>query len=310
LGGVVHRVDVHGHGVGRRGQVHPEVGGTPVVADLEVEGGVAGPVGVGGRGELELAARDVGHGDLIAGRHRRPVVLERAPGGQAQGGHLDRGQVVGRGVVGVGEPEITGGEGVGDVLVGAHGVVGALGGVVHRVDVHGHGVGRRGQVHPEVGGTPVVADLEVEGGVAGPVGVGGRGELELAARDVGHGGLIAGQHRRPVVLERAPGGQAQGGHLDRGQVVGRGVVGVGEPEITGGEGVGDVLVGAHGVVGALGGVVHRVDVHGHGVGRRGQVHPEVGGTPVVADLEVEGGVAGPVGVGGRGELELAARDVG
>src|SRR5947207_254415 len=151
------------------------------------------------------------------------------------------------------------GDGLGHVLVGGDGVVIGRGRVVHRVDVHGHGVGRRGQVHPEVGGTPVVADLEVEGGVAGPVGVGGRGELELAARDVGHGDLIAGRHRRPVVLERAPGGQAQGGHLDRGQVVGRGVVGVGEPEITGGEGVGDVLVGAHGVVGALGGVVHRVD---------------------------------------------------
>src|SRR5438094_513235 len=93
-------------------------------------------------------------------------------GGGGQGGGLGRACV---------------GDGVGGVLVGGDGLVGGRGRVVHRVDVHGHGVGRRGHVHPEVGGTPVVADLEVEGGVARPVGVGGRGELELAARDVGHG---------------------------------------------------------------------------------------------------------------------------
>ena len=41
-----------------------------------------------------------------------------------------------------------------------------------------------------------------------------------------------------------------------------------------------------------------------------QVHPAVGGAAVVLHLEGEARVARPVGVGHRGEHQLAARDVG
>src|SRR5206468_4214576 len=114
----------------------------------------------------------------------------------------------------------------GGVLVGGDRVVGALRRVIHRGDVDGHGVGGLVGVDAAVSGAAVVLDLEGEGGVAGAVGVGGREELELAAADVGCGDELAGGDGDAVVLEGAVSGEA--GDLDRGQGVGRRVVGVAE----------------------------------------------------------------------------------
>src|SRR5438309_2132891 len=99
-----------GEEVGRLVQVDAAVGGAAVVLDLEGEGGVAGAVGVGRGAELELVGTDVSGAHHLFGGH----------GPRALGPRLfpyttlfrSRGEEVGRGVVGVGEAEVGGGEGV------------------------------------------------------------------------------------------------------------------------------------------------------------------------------------------------------
>src|SRR5437588_395437 len=97
------------------------VEGAAVVLDLEGEGGVAGPVGVGRRGEDQLAGGDVGGRDEVPGAHGGAVV------GQGPGGFY----------CGILRPprstlfpyttlfrsELAGAEDVGAVLQRAHGVV-------------------------------------------------------------------------------------------------------------------------------------------------------------------------------------------
>src|SRR5205823_2325330 len=109
------------------------------------------------------------------------------------------------------EAEVAGGEGVGGVLVGGDGLVGAGGGVVHRGDVDRDRVRALVEVDAAVGGAAVVAHLEGEAGVAGAVGVRGRGELQLAAADVGRGDLLPCGDRDVVVRQRS--GERQAGDL-------------------------------------------------------------------------------------------------
>src|SRR5439155_28286 len=94
-----------------------------VVLHLEGEGGVGAAIRIGGRAELQLCAGDVTGGDELASRYRQAVVLQ-CPSGR-QGGDLHCQQDIGRGIAGVSEAEVRGGEGVVGVLVGGHGLVGA-----------------------------------------------------------------------------------------------------------------------------------------------------------------------------------------
>src|SRR5205085_2449899 len=193
-----------------------------------------------------------------------------------------RGEQVGRGVVGVGEAEVGGADGLGRVLQGGDRAVGAGGGVVDRGDVGGEGVGGLVQVHARVGRAPVVTDLE-GGRAAGRAGGVGRGvEDQLVGVQVGLGDLGAGGHG--VVVQGQGARRGQGGDDHRGEQVGRGVVGVGEAEVGGADGLGRVLQGGDRAVGAGGGVVDRGDVGGEGVGGLVQVHARVGRAPVVTDL--------------------------
>src|SRR5205085_1282301 len=167
---------------------------------------------------------------------------------------LDGGEVVGRAVMRIAEAEIGGGQSARRVLVDGDGVVGAVRGVVHTGDVEGDGVGRLVEIDAAIGGGAVVLHLEGEGGIAGAVGVGRRGEHQLAGGDVADRDELPIGDGNAIELERAGGGG--GGDLDGGEVVGRAVMRIAEAEIGGGQSARRVLVDGDGVVGAVRGVVH------------------------------------------------------
>ena len=83
-----------------------------------------------------------------------------------------------------------------------------------------------------------------------------------------------------------------------------------KPKSAAAEGVRRVLQRGDRVVGARRRIVDRGHVDAHGIGGLIQVHATVGGAAVVLHLEGEARVARAVGVGHRGEHQLAARDVG
>jgi len=98
---VVDRLDVDRDRVGGLVEVDAAVGGAAVVLDLEGEVGVVIAVVVRARGELQLVIVDVGDRDELAGRDVDAVVAQGAVGCQRR--DLDRGQRVGRVIVGVAE---------------------------------------------------------------------------------------------------------------------------------------------------------------------------------------------------------------
>ena len=66
------------------------------------------------------------------------------------------------------------------------GVINRLGRIIDRCDIEGDGVGCLVRVLPAVGSAAIVLHLEGEAGVIVPIGIGNRGENQLAGRDVGH----------------------------------------------------------------------------------------------------------------------------
>src|SRR5947208_838758 len=180
-----------------------------------------------------------------------------------------------------------------DVFGDGDGVVGAGRCVVHTGDVEDDGVGARVEVDAAIGGAAVVLHLEGEGGIAGATGVGRRREHQQAGIDVGDADERSGRDRRAVQGQSA--GARQGGELDRGQQVGRVVVGVGEAVIGRGQDPADVFVDGEGVVGAVRCCVRTGDRYGVGVGARVEVAAAIGGAAVVLHLEGEGGIAGATG---------------
>ena len=114
--------NIHGHRV-TRGTVHR------AVVDAEPEAGVARAVGVGGRGEGQVAGIDIGLADHLVQGHVDTGKLQAA--GTFEAGDLYAGQGV---TVDIAEIEIRGGEDVIRVFVGDHRVVGCRRRVVDRSD--------------------------------------------------------------------------------------------------------------------------------------------------------------------------------
>ena len=175
---VVDSGDVEREGVGRLVEIDAAVGRAAVVLHLEGEVGIARAVGVGRRGELQQTGSDVRHGHRLSRRDRHVVKLQRARTGQRR--DLHRQQGVSRGVVGVGEAEVGGGEGVDAFFQQRFGRVSSRRGVIDGGDVESQGVGRLVEVHAAASGAAVVLHLEGEVGVARAVGVVCRGELQQA----------------------------------------------------------------------------------------------------------------------------------
>ena len=303
---VVHRRDVDGQGLRRRIEINPAIAGAAVVLHLERELSVVIAVGIRGRREHQLAGRDVGDADELAGRDRNPVVGQRA--GARQGRDLHRQQAVGRSVVRIAEPEVRYAKHVAGVFVGGDRRVGTGRRVVHRRDIDGQGLRRRIEIDPAIAGAAVVLHLERELSIVIAVGIRGRREHQLAGRDVGDAHELAGRDRNPVVGQRA--GARQGRDLHRQQAVGRSVVRIAEPEVRYAKHIAGVFVGGDRRARSGRRVVHRRDVDGHGLRRRIEINPAIAGAAVVLHLERELSVVVAVGIRGRREHQLAGRDVG
>src|SRR5439155_284393 len=147
------------------------------------EAGVAGAVLVGVGGEDQQAGVDVGDRDGLGEGHDPGHQLQRAVGRQA--GDDDIGQGVGRGVVGIAEPEVGGGHGPAAVFQHGDGLVGAGRSVVYRGDVEGYCVCDWVGVDAGVSFPARRSSDLTEAGVAGAVLVGVGGEDQQAGVDVG-----------------------------------------------------------------------------------------------------------------------------
>src|SRR5439155_544467 len=136
-------------------------------------GGVARAVGVGGGREGQLVQGEIGgrNPKAVADLRRRDgdaVILEGA--GERERADLNGGEGI---AVRIGEAEIGRMEGVGGVLVGDDGGVGASRRVVDRVHVDGERVGLLVGVDAAIESLFPYATLFRSGGVARAVGVGG-----------------------------------------------------------------------------------------------------------------------------------------
>ncbi len=306
-GRIVDRRDVDGHGVGRGIEVYPATGGAAVILHLEGERGIRRAIGIRHRHKYQVARGNVGHGDGLPRRHRHPAQLDGAGAGQR--GDLDRQQVVGRAVTDIGKAEVSGGKGVIGVLVGGHCVVGTGGAIVDRGDVKGDGIGRRVEIDPAVGGAAVVLHLEGEAVISQTVGIGHRGEFQLAGGNIHRRDRLPGGNGAKAGKRQATHG-GDSGDLDRQQGVGRGITRVSQAEVQRRQRIGSILTERDGLVRAARCVIHCRDAERHGIGRGIEVDPATGGATVILHLEGEAGVGRAVGVGRRGEYQQAAADVG
>ena len=316
---IIDRGDIKADRVGRWIQIDAAIGGAAVIAHLEGEGGNGTAIGVG-RWCVGEGAEASGS-DFLTGDNGDTAETQGACTRQAGEDHAL--QAVGSGgasgICGIGEAEIGRREAVGGVFQGGDGLVGAGGGVVHRREREGDGVGRGIEITAAACGAAVVAHLEGERGNPIAVGV---GRWDVGERGkIGGEDLLCGGYGDATKLQVAR--SWQGRDDDALQAVRAGgpggIGGIGETEIGRTEGIDAVFEGGDGFVAAGRRLVDRGDIDADRVGRGIQINATIGGAAVVAHLEGEGGVAvadyirrwreGEGSEAGSGDL-LTGRDCG
>ena len=285
---IINRGDIKADRVGRGIQIDAAIGGAAVIAHLEGEGRDGAAVGVG-RWCVGEGAEASGS-DFLTGDNGDTAEPQGACTRQAGEDHAL--QAVGSGGISgicrIGEAEIGRREAVGGVFQGGDGLVGAGGGVVHRREREGDGVGRGIEITAAACGAAVVAHLEGERGNRIAVGV-GRWDVgergKIGGEDLLSGGY--GDATKPQVASSWQGRDDDALQAVRAGGPG-GIGGIGETEIGRREGIDAVLQGGDGFVAAGGRLVDRGDIDADRVGRRIKIKAAIGGAAVVAHLEGEG----------------------
>ena len=217
-GWIINRGDIKSDRVGGWIEIDTSIGGAAVIAHLEGEGGNGAAVGVG-RWCVGEGAEASGS-DFLTGDNGDTAETQGACTRQAGDDHAL--QAVGpggaSGIGGIRETKISRTEGIGGVFQGGDGLVGAGGGVVHRREREGDGVGRGIKITAAACGATVVAHLEGERGnpIAVSVGRWGVGERgKIGGEDLLSGG--DGYATKPQAARNR-----QGGDDDALQAVGAG----------------------------------------------------------------------------------------
>ena len=283
------------------GRVDAAVGGAAVVLHLEGEAGVGGAVGVGGGGEDQVAAASL-TSTHVAGVDRDAV--ERQGAGRRQRGDDHAQEARWRDVERIGEAEVGGREGVAVSSLVVTVLSVPAGASLTEVTLMVIVLALWSRIDAAVGGAAVVLHLEGEAGVGGAVGVGGRGEDQVAAASL-TSDHVAGVDGDAVEGQGA--GRRQGGDDHAQEAVGGIVDRIGEAEVGGREGVAvsSLMVTVLSV--PAGASLTEVTLMVIVLALWSVIDAAVGGAAVVLHLEGEAGVGGAVGVGGRGEDQVAQR---
>ena len=121
IGRIVDRCDVERQCIGRLIGIHSTAGRATIILHLKSEAGVIVPIGIGSRGEDQLASSNVSHWHRLPSRDSHATEAQHANGWQAA--DLDRQQAMGLGIPGITEAKVRHGDAIGRVLRARDGFV-------------------------------------------------------------------------------------------------------------------------------------------------------------------------------------------